>query len=102
MAELPQNIADLHLAPVALKVDRRLADLAALTDEELAHRVALESDEPDWSPALRKDALLRSVGHLIDLQGWLLSWDARGIRLSNQKNSLVLGVPPNCLRFIGH
>jgi hypothetical protein len=100
MTKLPHDVADLYLAPVALAVDTRITELSCLTDEKLALRVGLESDEPDWSIDLRKDALLRTVGHLIDLHGWSLSWDDRGIRLSHGKHSLILGEPANFSRYV--
>jgi hypothetical protein len=100
MAELPHDIADLYLAPFALEVDARIAELGMLGDAELALQVGIASDEPDWTLEMRKDALLLTVGHLIDLHGWSLSWDDRGIRLSHGKHALVLGVPPNFGRFL--
>ena len=100
MTQLPHDIADLYLAPTALAVEARITDLGKLADEKLALQVAMESDEPDWSVDLRTNALLRTVGHLIDLRGWSLSWDDRGIRLSHGKHSLVLGVPANFRRYV--
>lgn len=100
MAERPHDVADLYLAPVALAVNARVTELSTLTDEELALQVGSASDEGDWSAALRADALLRTVGYLIDLHGWSLSWDDRGIRLSHDLHSLVLGSPPNFARYI--
>lgn len=100
MAELPHDIADLYLAPAALQVDARIAELSMLGDGELALQVGFASDEPDWSLDRRRDALLVTVGHLIDLHGWTLSWDDRGIRLSHGKHALVLGVPANFGRFL--
>jgi hypothetical protein len=100
MTELPHDIADLYLAPVALGVDARIAEMGALTDEKLRVRVAIESDEPDWSADLRKDALLRAVSHLVDLHGWSLSLDERGIRLAHGKHSFVLGAPTNFGRYL--
>lgn len=100
MTELPHDVADLYLAPVALQVDARLAELADLTDDKLASRIALDSDQPDWTLELRKEAVLRVVGHLIDLHGWALSWDDRGVRLSHGKHSVVLGTAANVGRFV--
>lgn len=100
MNELPHDIADLYLAPVALQIESRLAELAELDDKKLALQIALESDEPDWSRDVRAEALLRTVGHLVDLHGWSLSWDERGVRLSHGKHSLVLGVPVNVRRYV--
>jgi hypothetical protein len=100
MTELPHDIADLYLAPVALEVDARIAEMGVLTDEKLRVQVAIESDEPDWSADLRTDALLRTLGRLVNLHGWLLSLDERGIRLSHGKHSLVLGAPANFGRYL--
>jgi hypothetical protein len=100
MTELPHDFADLYLAPVALKVDARIMQLAALDDDKLALHIAIESDEPDWTTELRRDALLRTVGNLIDLHGWELSWDARGVRLAHDEHSVVLGVPANVVRYV--
>lgn len=99
MTELPRDIQDLHLAPVALAVEARIAELATLTDAALVRRVALESDLPDWSYEMRTEALVRCVGHLIDLHGWRLAWDDRGIRMLHHGHSLVLGIPDNVRRY---
>jgi hypothetical protein len=101
MTDRPRDISDLYLAPVALEVDARINELAALSDDKLAVQVAVESDEPDWTVEMRKDALLRAVGHLIELHGWQLEWDPRGIRLSHSARSLVLGIPESFTRYIG-
>lgn len=100
MTELPHDFADLYLAPVALAVDGRISALGTLDDEKLAVRVGLASDEPDWTVELRKDALLRTVGQLIELHGWEMAWDERGIRLSHGKHAVVLGVPGNFARYV--
>jgi hypothetical protein len=95
MAERPHDIADLYLAPVALEVDARIADLGSLDGEQLALQVAAATDGGGWTAELRKDALLRTVSHLIDLHGWTLAWEDRGIRLAHGTHALVLGAPAN-------
>lgn len=100
MTELPHDIADLYLAPVVLELEARIDELAALSEEKLALRVALESDQPDWTADMRRDAIVRTVAHLIDLHGWMLAWDARGIRLTHGKHSLVLGVPASFRSYV--
>ncbi len=102
MTEHPHDIADLYLAPVVLAVDARIDELAALSDEKLALHIAIASDRPDWTDDMRRDAVLRAACHLIDLHGWELSWDDRGIRLAHGKHSLVLGIPPNVGRYLAH
>ena len=93
MTTLPHDITDLYLAPVALAVDARIAELAALPPERLAFRVGLESDLPDWSRAFREDALIRAIGHGIERHGWEFEWDVRGLRLTHDSHTFVLGVP---------
>ena len=93
MATRPHDVADLYLAPVALAVDARIEELGRLDKERLAYEVALESDTPDFTRRMREDALLRTVTHVIDLHEWALSWDPRGLRVTHDAHSFVLGVP---------
>jgi hypothetical protein len=97
---VPHDIVDLYLAPVALQIEARLCELAELDRDRLALKIATESDEPDWSPEVRTVGVLRTIGHLTDLHGWSLSWDARGVRVSHGKHALVLGVPANVRRYV--
>ena len=94
MTRHPRDVADLYLAPVLLALDARLDELGALDVDELAERVALDSDQPDWTRELREHGLLRTIQHMIDLHGWKVSWDPRGLRVSHEQSRIVLGVPP--------
>lgn len=94
MATRPHDVADLYLSPVVLAVDARIEELGHLTKDQLDYEVALESGLPDFTRPLREDALIRTVTHPLDGHGWKLSWDPRGLRLSHDTRSLVLGVPP--------
>lgn len=100
MTELPRDIGDLYLAPVALALQARIDELADLSDKDLSWRVALESDEPDWTADTRRTALLRTVAHLLDLHGWELTWEERGIRAAHGGHALVLGVPTSFRRYV--
>src|SRR6185437_6066476 len=100
MAERPQDIAELYLAPVAMQVDGQIDSLSGLGQDELARRIAAGSDRPDWLPEIRADAVLPTVGHLVDPHAWSLAWDERGIRLEHGHRSLVLGVPANVRQYI--
>jgi hypothetical protein len=93
MATRPHDITDLYLAPVVLAVDARIEELGRLDSEQLAYEVALESDTPDFSRDMREDALIRAVTHLVDTHDWSLSWDPRGLRLSHDTHTFVLGIP---------
>lgn len=100
MITLPQNTADLMLAPVVLAINDRLEELGALSLDELRTQVALESNAPDWSRRFREMGLLASIRYLIDCHGWELSFDARGLRMVHGDRSLVLGIPPNLTAYL--
>jgi hypothetical protein len=93
MATRPHDVTDLYLAPVVLAVDARIEELSQLDEDQLAHKVAFQSDSQDHTPGMREEALIGTVTYLIDCHGWELSWDPRGLRLTHDAHTLVLGVP---------
>ncbi len=93
MATRPHDITDLYLAPLVLAVDARITELGRLDRNELAYEIALESDAPDFTRAMREEALIRTITHLTDRHAWEFSWDERGLRLTHGPRTLVLGVP---------
>jgi hypothetical protein len=93
MAARPHDITDLYLAPVVLAVDGRITELGRLDRDGLAYEVALESDSPDFTRTLREEALIRTVTHMTDTHAWKFSWDERGLRLTHDAHTLVLGIP---------
>ena len=93
MATRPHDLTDLYLAPVVLVVDARIEELGRLDKNGLAYEVALESDTPDFTRRMREEALIRTVTHLIDSHDWDFSWDPRGLRLTHQAHTFVLGIP---------
>jgi len=93
MATRPRDITDLYLAPVALAVDARITELGHLDAEQLAYEVALESDAADFTQAMREEALIRTITHLVDCHDWAFSWDPRGLRLTHDAHTFVLGIP---------
>jgi hypothetical protein len=101
MAERPHDVTDLYLAPVLLAVDARIEELGALDEGELAYQVALESDSPDISRRMREEALIKSVTHLVDTHNWKFSWDSRGLRMTHDMHTFVLGVPEVFLNYLG-
>ena len=100
MATRPHDLADLHLAPVALRVDTRIEELGRLDRDRLAYEVALQSDLPDLNRSMREEALIRAVTHLIDSHDWAVSWDPRGLRLTHDAHTFVLGIPAVFLEFL--
>jgi len=93
MATRPHDLTDLYLAPVALAVDARIEELGHLDTERLTYEVALQSDTPDFTRGMREEALIRTITHLIDGHDWAFSWAPRGLRLTHDAHTLVLGIP---------
>ena len=81
----PHDVTDLRLAPVALLVDGRLEPLPQL---HVRHRAVGGSTIADLG------------SHLIDLAGWRVTWDPRGVRLTHHDHSLVLGVSRRLADFV--
>ena len=100
MPTLPHDYADLLLAPTILAVDARLSELALLDVTELAERIAIEGDHHDLTAQMRSAGLLRTVEAYIDMHGWTLTWDPRGIRLQHGAQHVVLGVPPTFRAYV--
>jgi len=100
MPARPHDITDLYLAPVALAVDARITELGRLDKEQLAYEVALESDSPDFTREMREEALIRTVTHLIDTHDWEFSWDPRGLRLTHDAHTFVLGLPAVFVEYL--
>ena len=100
MTPKPHDLSDLYLAPVVLGVDARIEELGHLDKDALVYEVALESDKPDYSRALREEALIRTVTHLIDCHGWEFRWDPRGLRLTHNAHTFVLGIPAGLVEYL--
>jgi hypothetical protein len=100
MATRPHDATDLYLAPVLLAVDARIEELGKLDKDGLAYEVALESDSPGATRHMREEALIRTVTHLIDPHHWELGWDPRGLRLTHETHTFVLGIPAVFLDYL--
>jgi hypothetical protein len=100
MADRPHDVTDLYLAPVLLAVDARIEELGKLDSRGLTYQVALESDEPDLTREMREEALIRTITHLIDAHHWKFSWDPRGLRMTHEVHTFVLGVPAVFLGYL--
>jgi hypothetical protein len=100
MATRPHDIPDLYLAPVALAVDARIQELGRLDKEQLGYEVALESDTPDFTRDMREKGLIRTVTHLIETHDWEFSWDPRGLRLTHDEHTFVLGIPAVFIEYL--
>ena len=102
MALRPHDMVDLHLVPVALAIDQRLSELATLTPDQLFLQVSLATDREPVGVEDRRQGLLATAPHVIDLKGWVPSWDAtrRGLRLGHAEHSLTLGISDNLRDFL--
>jgi hypothetical protein len=50
---------------------------------------------------MREEGLIRTVTHLIDRHDWEFSWDPRGLRLTHDMHTFVLGIPAVFLEYLG-
>ena len=100
MPTLPLDATDLQLAPVLLALDARLSEMSLLDLDELVQRVAIDSDTPDWTEDMRQSGLLNTVQHFLDMRGWKVSWDPRGIRVKHSRHHVVLGTPDTFRNYI--
>jgi hypothetical protein len=82
-------------------VDARIDELGKLDKDGLACDIALESDSPDVTRHMRQEALIRTITHLIDSQCWEYSWDPRGLRMTHDAHTFVLGMPAVFLDHLG-
>jgi len=96
----PRDSTDLHLAPVALQVDAKIQELSGKTREELAYHLASEIDRNPRTEEQRAKDIVDAVTHLVAMSGWTAAWDSRGVRLSNGRHSLVIGVGAEVAQYI--
>jgi hypothetical protein len=101
MSDRPHDVTDLYLAPVLLAVDARIEELGELEKGRLAYEVELESDLPGLTRQLREEALIRTITHLTDTHHWTFSWDPRGLRMTHDAHTFVLGVSPVLIDYLG-
>ena len=102
MADRPHDVTDLYLAPALLAVDARIGELGKLGKDGLAYEVGLESDSADFTRHMREGALIRIITHLIDTHHWQLSWDPRGLRMTHDTHTFVLGIPAVFHEYLEH
>ena len=101
MASRPHDVTDLYLSPVLLAVDARIEELGKLDTDGLAYQVALASDSPDVTRHMREEALIRTITHMIDTHHWECGWDPRGLRMTHDAHTFVLGIPAVFLDYLG-
>ena len=101
MADRPHDVTDLYLAPVLLAVDAKIEELGKLDKEQLTYEIALESNAADITRHMREGGLIRTLTYLIDTHHWTFSWDPRGLRMTHDSHTFVLGVPPVFLDYLG-
>ena len=101
MSDRPHDVSDLYLAPVLLALDARIEELGKLDKDGLAYEVALESNSPDFTRQMREEALIRTITHLTETHHWECSWDPRGLRLTHDAHTFVLGIPAVFHDYLG-
>jgi len=91
----PNNKIDLLLAPVALEIDARLQSLGEMDAEALNFRIALEGNVDLSNASMIHEGVIEASTNGINMHHWLASIDVRGLRLSHDDHTLVLGFPEN-------
>ena len=84
-----------------LAVDAKIEELGTLDEDGLAYEVALESNSLDTTRQMREKALIRTITHLTETHHWELSWDPRGLRMTHEGHTFVLGIPPVFHDYLG-
>jgi len=101
MADRPHDVTDLYLAPALLAVDARIEELGKLDKDALAYEVVLATNSLDTTRQMREEALIRTITHLTEMHHWELSWDPRGLRLTHDAHTIVLGIPAVFHDYLG-
>lgn len=100
MTTRPHDLTDLYLAPVALELDRRLERLTGKSIDEIVIWIALDTDRQASSPEERPVLAIRALQYLLDMHGWEMHLDHRGVRLSHDDHTLVLGIPDSLKAYL--
>ena len=96
----PHDITDLYLAPVALGIDAEITALDHLTHDQLLTHIALVTNREPRSLDERRALFVDAVTRHVELHGWVATWDPRGLRLTNDEHTLVLGLPANIRGYL--
>ncbi|GAA4382281.1 hypothetical protein [Agromyces bauzanensis] len=100
MAERPHDMTDLYLAPVVLGVEARLEELGTLSTDDLNFELILETNIEPQDTAERRKALIETVRRRVELHGWSLSLNERGLAVSHDDHTVVLGLPDNLREYL--
>ena len=100
---IPHDIVDLQLAPVALALDQELEILGKLDGEALVQQLLVATNRrlEDASNQSEREALVITVvTQAVDMHGWEVACDPRGLRLTHHGHCLVLGIPDSVRAFV--
>ncbi|WP_136707226.1 hypothetical protein [Agromyces sp. H66] len=93
-------MTDLYLAPVVLGVEGRLEELGALSSDDLGFQVILETNIEPRDTAERRKALIETIRRRVELHGWEVSLHERGVAVSHDDHTIVLGLPDNVREYL--
>ena len=96
----PRDRTDLYLAPTLLALEERLEQLAPLNPGALAFEIILVTNEEPRDRAERAAMVLEVLGTGLDLHGWSLSLEPRGLRVDHAGRGVVLGLPTNIRDYL--
>lgn len=95
MINRPNDRIDLLLVPVALEIDSRLQSLGEMDADALSFRVALEGNVELSNSSAIHEGVIQACTNGINMHHWLASIDPRGLRISHDEHTMVLGIPDN-------
>jgi hypothetical protein len=100
---LPHDVTDLQLAPVALALDKELQTLGAWEGKELDEQVLISTNRGAGELTTRtgrEKLLVQVVTAGLELHGWEVTCDERGLRMTHHDNTIVLGLSESLGRFL--
>ncbi len=100
MSIRPHDVTDLYLSPVALELDRRLQAMTARAPHDLDVEVALSTNSEPTIASSRAALMLAHLTRQIELHGWQVSWEDRGLGLRHGEHMLTLGLPDSVRQYI--
>ncbi|HYF73461.1 MAG TPA: hypothetical protein VD864_11615 [Nocardioides sp.] len=96
----PRDLTDLYLAPLLIALEERLEQLAPLNPGALAFEIILVTNQEPRDRAERAGMVIEVLQTGLDLHGWTLSLEPRGLRVEHAGRGVVLGLPTNLRDYL--
>lgn len=100
MALMPHDTADLALAPIVLHLEHEIGTFSGLRPDEVVRRIAIDAGATPGTFHARREALLRTLTQFVDLHGWKVAINDRGLRVSHRQNAVTIGFPKSLRTYL--